>query len=142
MIYNKLVENIILEETYFTVFSSGGAQQIFNYEKLEKVYISVHKKSKNYIIIRTIIPLLLLFFFMQYLNTFLSIFIFIPGLLLLTIKLVSHKQYLFVVKYKTGATREYIVMPKLKLRLIDKMRNVRAAIDAQNFQKVFTKIAV
>jgi hypothetical protein len=79
---------------------------------------------------------------MQYLNTYLSIFLFIPGLLLLTIKMVSHKQYLFVVKYKTGATREFVVLPKLKLRLIDKMRNVRAAIDAQNFQKIQTRVAV
>lgn len=135
MIFNKSIENIILKEFYFKIYFNGNDQQIFYYEKLDKVYISVHKKSINYIIIRTIVPILLLFLSMRYLNLHFSLFLFTPLVLLLTIKMVNYKHYLFVIKFKTGDYQEFIVMPKLKLRLIDKMRNVRAAIAMQKFQK-------
>lgn len=136
------IENIQLNDTYFTVYSSGTQAQSFDYNAVAKVYIRVKKNSNGFIFLHFALQIVLLLFSLKFLHLYIGMFLFLPALLAISLKIVNSKYYIFVIKRIDHTTQEFIVLPKLKLRLIDKMRNVRAAIDQQKFQKTPTNLAV
>lgn len=136
------IENIQLNDTYFTVYSSGTQPQSFDYDAVAKVYIRVKKNSNGFIFLHFALQIVLLLFSLKFLHLYIGMFLFLPALLAISLKIVHSKYYIFVIKRIDHTTQEFIVLPKLKLRLIDKMRNVRAAIDQQKFQRTPTNLAV
>ena len=136
MIFLKFIDTITLGDSDFTIFLKNGKKQHSNLSQLDKIYIKVFKNNNISLLLFSLffIVLFALFFFLE--NEGLNIiFASLMGIFLLIINKVS-QNYLLVIKFICGNQEQFILKPEQKIKLISKMRNIRAAADSKKFKKL------
>lgn len=135
MIFTKFIDTIILGDSDFTIYLKNGKKQHFNLSQLDKIYIKVNKNNKISFLLSSLFFLVFLVLFIYIENEGLNIIIaFLMGLLVLLINKVS-QNYLLIIKCNSGNQEQFILKPEQKIKLINKMRIIRAAADTKKFKK-------
>ena len=128
----KTIDNIELSNHNFTIIIKGNREKNYQFSNLDKVYIRVSKKNKKQLIVFSIFAFIIFLLGLYYLyNSNGIVFGLSTSIFSVTfLNSLFKKKYAFIVKLQSGEYEEYIIKPENKIKLVDKMRNIRASIDA------------